>query len=151
VNIGDLFHQRYRVIGKLGYGTASTVWLCHDVLQSQKQYVALKVWVNGGKPLRELSIYQHINSLDSQHDGRDHIRKLVDSFVISGPHGEHTCLVHEALGMNLEDLQDLIGVFPADLLRQGLREILRGMQFLHQEAEVVHTGRFTHTSSSYQC
>ena len=27
VNIGDIFQDRYSVIGKLGYGSASTVWL----------------------------------------------------------------------------------------------------------------------------
>lgn len=29
--IGDLIRSRYRIIGKLGYGTNSTVWFCRDV------------------------------------------------------------------------------------------------------------------------
>lgn len=31
VNIGDTIVSRYRVVGKLGYGANSTVWLCHDL------------------------------------------------------------------------------------------------------------------------
>lgn len=31
VKIGDVFHSRYQVIGKLGYGGYSTVWLCRDM------------------------------------------------------------------------------------------------------------------------
>jgi hypothetical protein len=30
VRLGDVLKDRYRVIGKLGYGAYSTVWLCRD-------------------------------------------------------------------------------------------------------------------------
>lgn len=139
VRIGDLFHDRYSVIGKLGYGSASTVWLCRD-LQQEKEYVALKVYINCSKVHRELPIYKHINSLDSEHDGRNYIRKMLDSFEISGPDGKHTYLVHEALGMNPEELRELLDELLApDLIRQSLRGILRGLDFL-REARVIHTG-----------
>lgn len=32
VNIGDIFSSKYQVVGKLGFGTTSTVWLARDVL-----------------------------------------------------------------------------------------------------------------------
>ena len=41
VKIGDLFHNRYHVIRKLGWGHFSTVWLCWDL--KDKKFVALKV------------------------------------------------------------------------------------------------------------
>ena len=41
VKIGDLFHNRYHVIRKLGWGHFSTVWLCWDL--QDKKFVALKV------------------------------------------------------------------------------------------------------------
>lgn len=31
VRLGDIFHSRYKVLAKLGFGTASTVWLCRDL------------------------------------------------------------------------------------------------------------------------
>lgn len=30
VHVGQLLHSKYKVLGKLGYGSYSTVWLCHD-------------------------------------------------------------------------------------------------------------------------
>jgi hypothetical protein len=31
VRIGEVFHSKYQVLGKLGYGAYSTVWLCRDL------------------------------------------------------------------------------------------------------------------------
>jgi len=31
VRIREVFNKRYQVIGKLGYGSSSTVWLCRDL------------------------------------------------------------------------------------------------------------------------
>jgi hypothetical protein len=31
VHIDQVFQQRYQVIGKLGFGVNSTVWLCRDL------------------------------------------------------------------------------------------------------------------------
>ncbi|KAE8138845.1 hypothetical protein BDV38DRAFT_61416 [Aspergillus pseudotamarii] len=42
VRIGEVFQPRYKVIGKLGYGGYSTVWLCRDL--PQHAYVALKAF-----------------------------------------------------------------------------------------------------------
>jgi len=32
VRIGEVFNSRYQVVGKLGYGAYSTVWLCRDLV-----------------------------------------------------------------------------------------------------------------------
>ncbi|EER37654.1 serine/threonine protein kinase [Histoplasma capsulatum H143] len=29
--IGEIFNDRYQIVGKLGYGVTSTVWLCRDL------------------------------------------------------------------------------------------------------------------------
>lgn len=149
VRVGEVLHKRYRVIGKLGYGSASTVWLCHD-LNRDKAYVALKVYINRSKVHRELPIYTHINSLTSTHPGRQYIRALLDSFEISGPDGEHTCLVHEALGMNMDELRDLVdeNAFEPNFIRQTLRDLLRALHFLRGEAHIIHTGEHIHPTSS---
>ena len=31
VRIGEVLNSRYRVVGKLGFGAYSTVWLCRDL------------------------------------------------------------------------------------------------------------------------
>ena len=35
VRLGDIYQSRYRVVAKLGFGTASTVWLCRDLRLSK--------------------------------------------------------------------------------------------------------------------
>ncbi|KAI5251000.1 protein kinase [Aureobasidium subglaciale] len=135
VRTGEVFKSRYQTSGKLGYGSASTVWLCRDLFASNK-YAALKFYKH-----RELEIYQHIQALSSKQDGRHHIRRLLDSFEVEGPHGRHICLVHEPLGISFAELRDLTSgrVFDEDLIRQTFRPILEGLDFLHREAEVIHT------------
>lgn len=141
VEIGHVFNDRYRVVGKLGYGSASTVWLCHDS-RGEKHYVALKVYINCSRMHRELPVYAHINNIHSQHGGRMNLRRLLDSFEVNGPNGKHHCLVHEALGMNLEELRDLVPgrEFTSDLVRESLRDVLRALHFLREDAHVIHTG-----------
>ncbi|KAG9556661.1 kinase-like protein, partial [Aureobasidium melanogenum] len=140
VRINQAFNDRYRVISKLGYGSASTVWLCRDLLKTNK-YVALKVYVNSSKEHRELPVYEHIQALSSDHNGRDRIRRLLDSFEVQGPHGRHICLVHEPLGISFDELRDFTAdrVFDEDLIRQTFRPISEGFDFLHREAKVIHT------------
>jgi serine/threonine-protein kinase SRPK3 len=148
VKLNQLFHSRYKTLGKLGYGSASTVWLCQDILcpsSSPSKYVALKVYVNSSKHHGELNIYKHIQATCATctHDGRHHMRKLLDSFDIDGPHGKHTCLVHEPLGISFDEMKELTtnGLFEAKLIRQTFRPILTGLEFLHKEANIIHTGR----------
>lgn len=141
VHIGQVFNERYKTIGKLGYGSASTVWLCRD-LRKQNTYTALKVYINSSKVQREVSIYDHINNLRSEHQGRDHVRKLLETFSIQGPHGAHICLVHQPLGMSLDEIRNgrVGGVLSTALVRELFRWLLRGLEYLHQEARVIHTG-----------
>ncbi|KAK5709190.1 hypothetical protein LTR17_020014 [Elasticomyces elasticus] len=143
VHIGQVFDSRYRVVGKLGYGTASTVWLCRDSHAEKTTYRAVKVYVNSLKHHRELPIYKHINGVDSVHGGQVDVRKMFEAFTICGPYGEHICLVHEPCGISLGELKSRAKGkrLDADLLRQGLRNVLSGLQYLHEEAKVIHTAR----------
>lgn len=143
VKIGQVFNDRYKTITKLGYGSASTVWLCRD-LGLENEHVALKVYINEPIAQRELPIYKHINSLPpSPHGGRQNVRSLLDSFDVEGPHGHHKCLVNQPLGITFGQLRDFYfsgGPLGADVTRTLLRCILDGLSFLHEEAHVIHTG-----------
>lgn len=144
IKLGEVLHERYKIIGKLGFGSASTVWLCRD-LQKQYEYVALKVYINSSRYHRELPIYEEINNLQTTHKGRKYIRKMYDSFEIRGPHGIHICLVHQPLGISLGELKQWTsdGLFSPELIRPTLRCILTGLQFLHKEVRVIHTGKLS--------
>lgn len=38
-SIGEVLDARYQIVGKLGYGSSSTVWLCRDLRYGMHQYI----------------------------------------------------------------------------------------------------------------
>lgn len=109
-----------------------------------RQYIALKVYVHTSLVHRELPSYRHISRLiaDSSHEGRSNIRTLLDSFEVTGPHGNHIVLVFEAAQMSLRDMKLVFRQdgFDEDLVRGAIIELLKALDFLHTQGEVIHTG-----------
>jgi serine/threonine-protein kinase SRPK1 len=106
IHLGEILHNRYRVVRKIGWGHFSTVWLCRDILE--EKYVALKVVKSAqhytetaADEIRLLEVIRDADQFDSNHDK---IVKLLNHFTISGVNGIHTCLVFEALGCSLYKL-----------------------------------------------
>ncbi|EDN08445.1 hypothetical protein I7I51_00067 [Histoplasma capsulatum] len=63
VHVGEVFNQRYQVMGKLGFGVTSTVWLARDLVEPDDPgYVALKVYVNDLFRGNEIAIYERIKA-----------------------------------------------------------------------------------------
>lgn len=82
-----------------------------------------------------------MNSAQSNHPGRRFIRKLLDHFSIEGPHGHNICLVHEPLGINVnEAIRWIPGqVMTLEDLKPCIRQLLLVLDFLHSESHVIHT------------
>lgn len=106
IQLGDILHNRYRVIRKIGWGHFSTVWLCFDI--AEDKYVALKVVKSAqhytetaADEIRLLEVIREADPFDENHTK---IVKLLNHFTISGVNGMHTCLVFEALGCSLYKL-----------------------------------------------
>ncbi|OOF99269.1 hypothetical protein ASPCADRAFT_394536 [Aspergillus carbonarius ITEM 5010] len=142
VQIGELFNSIYKVLGKLGYGSHSTVWLCHD--KSNRDYVAVKVLTtsrSGNALSREMNAYEHLSKLGSSHIGGAYIRGLYETFDISGPNGVHGCLVQPAMHLSIHELRMRARSckFSEPLLKHTLICILQALDFLHREANVVHS------------
>ncbi|ATY59635.1 CDK4/6, putative [Cordyceps militaris] len=139
VCIGQVFNSQYQVLGKLGYGSCSTAWLCRD-LRGHK-YVTLKVCeMNSPSVRREIAAYSHLDTVTTNNPGALLVRELLDSFKAMGPAGEHQCLVHEPLGMSMETLRQLSPgrKLPEPLLRAFLTHVLQALDFLHTDAKIVH-------------
>lgn len=113
----------------------------------EHRYVALKVYVHTSLVHRELPVYHHIASrmVNSSHQGRGKIRKVLDSFDIIGPHGKHVVLVFEAAQMSLRDMKLVFrpGGFDEDLVKGAIIELLEALDFVHNYGEIVHTGNST--------
>ncbi|PGH28266.1 serine/threonine protein kinase [Polytolypa hystricis UAMH7299] len=89
-------------------------------------YVTLKIYANCSRIHRELPIYKHLGKIQSNHSGPQCLRMLLDSFEVTGPHGQHICLVHQPLGMSLYELKIRARgkVFSKDVLRPAVRQLL---------------------------
>ncbi|KAJ5362341.1 hypothetical protein N7541_003185 [Penicillium brevicompactum] len=142
VHIGDVFNDKYRVMGKLGFGASSTSWLCQD-LGSQK-FAVLKVSTSLRKfPTatdREFKVYEHLGKATSTHPGQSLIQELYDSFELQGHVGIHRCLVLQPMHMTLLEMMSRNSKpFDLPLLKMTVRRILLALDFLHTEADTIHT------------
>lgn len=111
----------------------------------EHKYATLKISTHLRKaPLwgrRELAIYEHLDKTRSSHRGQAFIREVWNTFEISGPHGHHQCLVQPPMHMSVLDMMELNPEpLTAPLLRIVLKHLLTALDFLHTEAEVIHTG-----------
>ncbi|EQL34364.1 hypothetical protein RJZ56_003286 [Blastomyces dermatitidis] len=91
---------------------------------------------------RELHVYNQLNLIVTEHIGSTLVRTAVDNLDISLPKGNHLCLVHKPLAMSLAELRARAPSrkFPEDLLKPTLIHIFYALDFLHSEAQVIHTG-----------
>ncbi|ODH50530.1 CMGC/SRPK protein kinase [Paracoccidioides brasiliensis] len=92
VHLGDVFNEKYKVLGKLAFGQFSTVWLAVD--QRFQQQVAMKVLkAKASQQSKELEILLHLSRPEVQHAGKTNVLELLDYFEHQGPNGTHLCLV----------------------------------------------------------
>lgn len=144
--IGDIFHHRYTIIRKLGWGHFSTVWLSWD--SQAHHYVALKI-VKSAEHYTEAA-EDEVLLLNAVSDvlkkkevpfGQEAVVRLLDHFTHAGPHGNHVCMVFEVLGENLLKLIrrfDHRGL-PLPVIKKIARRMLMGLDLLHRHAGVIHT------------
>ncbi|KAI0651501.1 Pkinase-domain-containing protein [Trametes meyenii] len=144
VKINDTFKDgRYLVLRKLGWGHFSTVWLVKD--NHNSRHSALKVVKSAGRYAEtardEIKLLRQVMDANPAHIGRNHIVSFLDYFDHNGPDDSHICLVFEPLGENLLALIERhkkTGVAP-DLVRVIAKQLLLGLQYLHDECDLAHT------------
>ncbi|KAH7152712.1 serine threonine protein kinase, CMGC group [Dactylonectria macrodidyma] len=143
VRIGEVLRDRYQIVGKLGFGASSTVWLARDL--DGRRHVALKLFVNSesmGEQLdHELTIYKRISKSAAKHPGRGAVRELLDSFDVTGPDGCHRCLVHPPLWESALTFlhRNPVRRLPTPVLAFVLRRLFLALDFLHTECRIIHT------------
>jgi serine/threonine protein kinase len=77
------------------------------------------------------------------HDGFPFVRTMLDDFEVPGLDGPHLCLVYEPMREPLWLFQRRWenGKLPTALLKVYLRFLLRGLDYLHSECCIIHTGK----------
>lgn len=163
---GQILNNRYRILSKIGWGTASTVWLAEDLeryaslfpnvkgnmtdmfLRNPFQHVTVKITTSnpdyGDMVLHELDINKRLTK-DPSVPGFAFIRAAFDSFMAISPSGiSHLCLVFEPMRESLSQFQyRLVGdSIPPQLLKVYVDFLLQGSEYLHDTCEIIHTGLF---------
>ena len=115
----------------------------------EERYVAVKIRANRpNSPAKasegELGILRHISKANPRHKGWYFVRKLLNSFTLDGVSGKHQCLVFEPLREPLWLYRErFIGnVIPPEILKIMLQMVLHGLDYLHSECHVIHTGTY---------
>jgi serine/threonine protein kinase len=142
VHLGDVYHGRYRVVHKLGFGGFSTVWLARDVIESR--WVALKMVV-----ARESATYE-ARATAANHPGIAGSPLFAvpeGRFWVDGPNGRHLCLVMPALGPNLSTLsKGIYSRVAAQFAREVSLQAARALAHLHANG-LCHGGKTTYSSN----
>lgn len=125
IEIGNLVHERYVIVDKLGFGSYSTVWLAWDT--HQEQYVALKVGT--ASESEETRALKNL-SIPSTHPGRDSIPSPLDEFEIHGPNGIHPCYTMILAQGDLR-VASRCRLFPLAVARALVGGILMAIQYMH--------------------
>ncbi|EJD04397.1 kinase-like protein [Fomitiporia mediterranea MF3/22] len=144
VKVKDTFKDgRYVVQRKLGWGHFSTVWLIKDT--ELNRHSALKVVKSASRYAEtardEIKLLRKVMAANPQHPGRNFVVSFLDSFMHQGPEEQHVCIVFEPLGENLLALieRNKAKGVPRSLVKTISRQMLLGLQYLHDECDLVHT------------
>jgi serine/threonine-protein kinase SRPK3 len=87
---------------------------------------------------------QSITRVKSADHGRYFVRTLLDSFDLSGPDGNHICMVFDPLYQPLWMLKERFegNVLPFEVLRSIMWLVVKGIRYLHTQCHIIHTGQF---------
>ncbi|KAJ9291922.1 hypothetical protein DTO021C3_362 [Paecilomyces variotii] len=134
--IGDILHERYRIVDKLGFGGYSTVWLAQDTHLGR--YVAIKVGIADAlahevKILRVLSA--PLPSPSSLHPGRNSISFPLDEFKLHGPNGTHPCYTMIPARCNLREVS-FSRLFPIEVTRALSGGLTLALAYTHSRGYV---------------
>lgn len=142
VFVGDLYHHRYLVRRKLGYGMYSTVWLVVDVY-SERHY-ALKVLsaecYGAGHDTFEREILQRLQQESSTHPGSQYSSQLVDDFAIFNDNQWHVCFVFNIMAETFVNFGDIFvpDHIPSNIIKRFVKQILLGLDYAHGLG-IIHT------------
>lgn len=149
VMVGDLIHQRYRVVDKLGFGGYSTIWLAWDNIKSN--FIALKVGI-ADSPQQETKILRDLAQQPLKPLGhplcqsRESFPILLDEFDVQGPNGTHPCHVMRPAQCDLRTASEN-RVFPLEVTRALSAGLAISVAYLHTRG-YVHGGMYVISAKS---
>ena len=124
VMIGDVLHNRYQIVDKLGFGGYSTVWLAQD--KHREEYVAVKVGIVNSLS-QEIKCLRALSASSAQ---PDQISSPLDEFEVHGPNGTHPCYTMVPARCNLREASSNC-LFPLDVARALVGGLTMAIAHMH--------------------
>lgn len=108
---------------------------------SDNTHKVLKVCIHEfQRKSREQIAYDAMRDLPPDSTGAEFVRHILDDFDVCGPSGYwHHCFVFRAAACTISDLIRVKGPLPVDAAIPILRNVIRGVDFLHNVVHLVHT------------
>ncbi|OAA43646.1 protein kinase domain protein [Metarhizium rileyi] len=134
IHIDDRLNKRYRIVHKLGHGTFSTVWLALD--EKTTGYVAIKLGISVADRT-EIDILSQLTHHPVNCDIRENrtppLPLVLDRFEVSGPNGNHPCLVTLPARCSLRDAGEASdsALFPLDVARSLAAQLAMALSLVH--------------------
>ncbi|KAL2063913.1 hypothetical protein VTL71DRAFT_4407 [Oculimacula yallundae] len=137
---------QYQIIHKLGHGGFATVWLARDTIE--ERYVAIKIIMADASENAmdiDIKITKHLRERASPYSGSRYIDIPIEHFWITGPNGNHLCIVSEVAGPSIARLSQA-RLLNEDITTSGLQnaqiislQIAQSLEFLHSpEVGIAH-------------
>lgn len=143
VRLGDKYcGGRYVVVHKLGFGRSATTWLAEDMVEGR--LVALKIsTAESASRTGEEKILLRLAEAKFRLPGKEAVQTLLDAFTVSGPNGNHRCLVTDAARISIHEAKDAAyhRLLHLPAARAITAQLILGVQFIHSQG-VVHGGTF---------
>jgi serine/threonine protein kinase len=154
VTVGQVLHDRYLIVDKLGHGGYSTVWLARD--QRFPRYIALKVGTSEqGTVRREVIALQTLMEVSRpSHQWTrtwahcDLVPRVLDEFELTGPNGRHACYASVPMQGSLKDVT-WYSVFHVPTARALAAKLILNVALTHTLG-ICHGGEFHTSASSFQ-
>lgn len=149
LSIGDVLHQRYHIVHKLGFGSFSTIWLAKDV-QQLGRYAAIKIkMAETDHDSNETRIWRHLSAAvnDSEQPalipytasvGAHSMPPIWDEFTVDGPNGTHRCIVTDSARMTVAEAQEAsyTRLFQLKVARVIVAQLIEAVAFMHTRGYV---------------
>lgn len=149
LSIGDILHQRYHIVHKLGFGSYSTTWLAKDSQQLDR-YVAIKVkMAENNHNSNETRTWRHLwaaanepqqpaSPLHNTSVRANSIPPIWDEFTIDGPNGTHRCVVTVPARMTVAEAQEAsyTRLFQLKVARVIVAQLIKAVAFMHARGYV---------------
>ena len=127
---------------RLGYSVSR----CKEEPESPR-YVAIKIgtctYGSTTAAEHELTLSEHIARANPLHPGASYIRTPINNFQLRGSYGTHICLVYRPMRETLYDFRCRFRNkrFPPQILKLYVALLLQGLNYLHSECFLIHTGK----------